>query len=134
MRLETRVTVWKSVVGYEGLYEVNNHGEVRSLYYNGKYGSGILKLSKKQNNYLCCGFRKGGIVKTIDIHRIVASAFIKNTRGYTEVNHIDGNRHNNDVNNLEWCSHSQNIQHAVKTGLKKNKTSLFCRRTTNIFK
>ena len=55
------------------------------------------------------------------VHRLVANAFIKNTKNYKEVNHIDGNKKNNKVENLEWCNRSQNMQHAVRLGLKPKK-------------
>ena len=57
--------------------------------------------------------------KTYSVHRLVAKAFLKNPNNYTEVNHKDGNKHNNDISNLEWISHQENMKHAGKSGLMK---------------
>lgn len=59
--------------------------------------------------------------KFYPLHRLVAQAFLPNPNGYTQVNHIDGNRYNNAASNLEWCSPSQNVRHAYNTGLKTNR-------------
>ena len=62
---------------------------------------------------------KGAKKKNIAIHKLVAEAFIPNSYNYKEINHIDGNKHNNRADNLEWCSRSQNMLHAYKLGLHK---------------
>lgn len=59
--------------------------------------------------------------KSFLIHRLVAQAYIPNPNNYREINHIDGNKLNNNVSNLEWCSRSHNVKHAFDTGLKRNK-------------
>ena len=66
---------------------------------------------------------KQGKVKTITVHRLVAQAFIPNPDSKPEVNHIDGDKKNNNMSNLEWCTSSENVQHAVDTGLINNKGS-----------
>jgi hypothetical protein len=99
--------VWKPVVGYEGCYEVSDHGRIRSLERTGTKG-GILKQKDRQG-YLCVDLSKGDKKRTIDVHRIVATAFIPNPDELPCVNHKDETRTNNNVDNLEWCSHQYNI-------------------------
>lgn len=113
--------IWKQVVGEEGLYEVSSLGRVRSLD----------RQFTKSNNALC--IVKGRILKqhtrggyflvrtsrgTQSTHRLVASAFLPNPDGYTEVNHKDCNKENNTVDNLEWVSPKQNMRHAVLNNRK----------------
>lgn len=69
------------------------------------------------NGYSYVGLSKEGKVKYFKVHQLVAKAFIPNEGKYNEVNHKDGNKNNNDVSNLEWCTHRYNMQHAVRTGL-----------------
>lgn len=76
--LGIKTTVWKSIPGYDGLYEINNHGEVKSLYYRGNFESKILKPAKDRGDYLFVKLYKNGERKTCLIHRLVALAFIQN--------------------------------------------------------
>lgn len=98
--------VWKDVVGYEGLYEVSDLGNVRST----KRGN-LKNLYLKSHNrgYLQVELFKDGKSKMLMVHRIVAQAFIKNADGFPQVNHKDENKTNNRVDNLEWCTGSYNI-------------------------
>ena len=91
---------WKPVVGYEGLYEVSNWGRVKSL----KFGKEKILKQSIRHGYYSVGLSKNGIVKTYQVHRLVAEAFIDNTDNLTQVNHKDENKLNNNVDNLEWCS------------------------------
>lgn len=116
---------------YEGMYQISNHGNVRSLdrsvvCSNGhtvKYKAGNRKPSKSE--YRMIALSKNGNVKMKKISRLVATHFIKQEDGKNIVNHIDGNKHNDNYKNLEWCNYSQNSVHASDTGLKKrvNKVS-----------
>ncbi len=116
--------VWEKVIGYEN-YEVSNLGNVKTLKRNYWNGRGWCvrkeKLIKIQfdTNYSCVGLYKKDSLKgkTILLHRIVAIAFIPNPDNKPCVNHIDGNKRNNNVDNLEWCTHSENTKHACRTGL-----------------
>lgn len=99
--------IWKDVKGYECLYQVSNFGNVKSLIRNK-----ILILSYSHNGYRLVSLQR----KTFRVHRLVAEHFIPNPNNYPCVNHIDSNRKNNDVSNLEFCTHKQNIQWALKTG------------------
>lgn len=105
--------IWKPIEGYDGIYEVSNKGRVRS-YYNNKHG-----MRKKpriikglSGLYETVALRKNGKNNTQNVHRLVAQAFIPNPNNLKEVNHIDGNKKNNIVTNLEWVSHKSNMVHA----------------------
>lgn len=104
--------IWKDVVGYEGLYQVSNLGKVYSLISNK-----IIAFSKKPKGYLIVHLYKNGVDKSKHIHRLVAEAFIPNPNNYPEVNHLDGIKTNNCIDNLEWCTKKQNMEHASKNNL-----------------
>ena len=107
--------IWKPVVGYDGLYEVSNLGRVKSL--PRKNAKGGLKSPKETKwGYLMCQLWKDGKVKNHSVHRLVADAFIPNPEGKQTVNHIDCNKHNNRVDNLEWATQSENVRHSVRLG------------------
>lgn len=96
---------FKTIPGFEGLYMISNLGTVRSIRFNKEK---ILKPRKLSKGYLHVNL-KG---KNHTIHRLVASAFISNFSKLLEVNHINGVKTDNKVENLEMCTHSQNIKHA----------------------
>ena len=103
---------WKPVVEYEGLYEVSNWGRVKSL----KFGKErILKQGKYKYGYLYVVLSKNGILKAFKVHRLVAEAFIDNPDNLPCVNHKDENKLNNNVDNLEWCTHEYNINYGTRT-------------------
>lgn len=111
--------VWESVKGFASRYVISNKGRIASILTNGKYK--ILKHKITQWGYHSIGLYDGNREykkKFYMIHRLVALAFIKNLNNYPQVNHIDGNKNNNCVENLEWCTASQNILHSFRIGLK----------------
>lgn len=119
----------KSINGYEGIYVISNSGDVWSLsrpYINNKGKTTKIKPIKKINsfldgkgNYKMVGLSKDGKRIKYLLHRLVAITFIEKKHGKDEVNHIDGNKQNNYIENLEWCSRIENIRHSIDTGLKK---------------
>lgn len=116
---------WRPVHGFEGLYEVSNRGEIRSLERDLTLKCGKVRHYKSVNlsggvdgkGYLTVNLTNGKTKKTFRFHRIVAEAFIPNPNGLPQVNHKDGNKLNNNVSNLEWCTDFENKQHARVHGL-----------------
>lgn len=119
---------WRSIRGFEGLYEVSDQGMVRSLdrYVNAKSGSftkikGVtMKPQKNHKGYMAVVLHKDGKPFTKFVHRLVAEAFIENKENLPQVNHKDTNKTNNAVVNLEWISNYDNMKHAIEHGCYKN--------------
>ena len=118
---------WKDIDGYEGYYQVSNFGEVRTVGH--KYqrkGFHKIKLHNNRNGYWLADLHKNNLYKSKAIHRLVAKAFLPNPNNFPEVNHIDGNKANNCVDNLEWVSKSQNKWHACNVlGQRTNRIKDF---------
>ena len=118
---------WKNVIGYETFYQVSNFGNVRSLdrIVNKPNGvsymrKGKLCVQSKSNlGYLTVGFTVNNVKVNKYVHRLVAETFITNWSNHPQVNHIDCDKTNNRMYNLEWCTNSQNQIHATKNGLNK---------------
>jgi len=115
--------IWKDIDGYIGYYQISNLGNVKSLERIVERNGVVQKrkeriMSKRQNSdgYYIAKLNLNRTSKSIPIHRLVAQAFIPNPLKLPEVNHKDCNRQNNNVNNLEWCSHYDNIKHSAKLG------------------
>ena len=103
---------WHDVEGYEGIYQVSNHGQVKSLG-NGKYKKEkILKAGKRAGEYKFVVLCKMGNGHSVSVHRLVARAFLPNPQNLPEVNHKDESPANNAVENLEWCSCQYNIDYS----------------------
>ena len=109
--------IWKPIPGYEEFYEVSNLGRVKRI--KSRYGNKMEKILKgsshSSNDYVCISLNG----KYYTVHRLVAQTFLLNPDNKPCVNHIDGNKHNNNVSNLEWCTYLENNQHAYRTGLNK---------------
>ena len=117
--------IWKDIPGYEGMYQVSNLGRVKSLdriktnKLIGKHfvKEKLMKLRLSSRGYLSVGLTKNGKQVGYRVHRLVAQAFIPNPENKKEVNHINGVKTDNRVDNLEWCTSSENTIHAMRTGL-----------------
>ena len=112
--------VWKDIKGYEGRYQISNFGNVRSLSRKVKFGNQtrivkgkILKQKTKKTGYKFIQLRNNMKEYDFHIHRLVALHFVDGYAENMDVNHIDGNKENNNASNLEWCSRKQNIIHSV---------------------
>lgn len=117
--------IWKDIRGYEGLYQVSNLGNVRSLNYNRQNKIKNIKAVSNYRGYLKVSLSKNNIIKNKNVHRLVAEAFIVNPNNFPVVNHKDGNKHNNKIINLEWTTKSENTNHAYKNNLmKKNNKAI----------
>ena len=125
------VETWKDIKGYEGLYQISNLGRIKSLRKkiknNGAFGKRkiitknekIVSSYKNKDGYSVVQLYKNNKRKLKLVHRLVAEAFIPNPNNYPYVNHKDGNKANNCVDNLEWCNNSMNQLHAFSKGLQK---------------
>ena len=105
---------YKDVIGYEGLYQVSNKGNVKSLNYRHTGKERILKLRKNNRGYLQVFLYKEGKAKVYKVHRLVATAFIPNPNNLEQVNHIDEVKTNNIVENLEWCTREYNYHYGTR--------------------
>lgn len=133
--MEEKRIVWKPVVGYEGLYEVNNDCDVKSFNYNHTGKEKLLKPSLDKDGYKHYSLHKNGAIKNMSAHRIGMTAFIPNPDNLPCVNHKDENKGNNyihinpdgtvdpDKSNLEWCSVSYNNNYGAKPEIIGEKLS-----------
>jgi hypothetical protein len=113
-KMNTQTEQWKAVAECNGEYQVSNLGRVKSL----KHGKErILKPRRTSTGYLQTELFIKGNRKIWALHRLVALAFIDNPENKPQVNHIDGNKLNNHIDNLEWATAKENMQHAWDTGL-----------------
>lgn len=115
------IEIYKDIQGYEGLYQVSNLGEVKSLPKGDGNGNRerLLKqevLQREHTNYRRVTLSKDGVTKRFQVHRLVAKAFIPTSDTTLHINHIDNNGENNTYTNLEWVTHSQNMLHSSKQG------------------
>lgn len=114
--------IWKDIIGYEGLYQVSNLGRIYSTPRPSTKG-GIRKtnIDTRGYQYVCC--KKFGKGKNLLLHRVIAIHFIPNPENKPQVNHINGNKLDNTIENLEWSTAQENIHHFVST--RKNRSSKY---------
>jgi hypothetical protein len=140
LQKESAMEIWKDIKGYDGLYQVSNEGRVKALSRVVKSRWGTPKPLKEKEirevvdslGYSRLSLSKDGNVKAHKIHRLVAEAFLF---GEGQINHIDGNKQNNHVSNLEFCTQRENNIHAQETGLKPSKyyIPIVCNETGEMF-
>lgn len=111
--------VWRDVIGYEGLYQVSDSGHVMSLRTGRILKEGVDKETNIRNIGL---YNAQGVRKSYTIHQLVMRTFVGECPPDMEINHDDGDRSNNTLSNLEYCTHQYNIRHAIRTGLYKSPT------------
>lgn len=141
--------IWENIPSYEGYYQVSNLGNFRSIprivkYKNERtrcYPGKVLSTEQTKDNYRRIVLSKNGIRTRYMCHRLIALTFIPNLKNKPFINHIDGDKNNNKVINLEWCNASENIIHADNTGLRNmfehhhpsNAKRIKCLETNKIF-
>ena len=114
--------IWKPIKEYNGIYHISNLGRIKSFYTNRMSGQkpGYIKKTRIMlAGYLSVSLRLEDSSKTHFVHRLIAQTFIDNPENKPQVNHIDGNKLNNSIHNLEWCTAQENVKHYLRLGLKK---------------
>lgn len=140
---------WRPIKRFENYYMISNTGRVKSIdrigYQKNRYGTTskylhkgkILKTQQQKNGYITIDLHFDGNVERFFVHRLVAEAFLRKPYGKNYVNHKDNIKNNNCVNNLEWCTQSENIQYAYDNGRKEgpNKRKIMqCDMNNNVIK
>ena len=116
--------IWKPIKDYEGLYEISNLGRVKSLPRNGTIKTEKILTPNMSGRYARIGLRDKIKIK-YSVHRLVAEAFIPNPNNLPQVDHINGDRYDNRVENLRWVTPSENSQHALAVGSKDSMMYVF---------
>lgn len=119
--------IWKDIKGYEGLYQVSNFGNIKN-----KTTNILLKPINHHNYFYVHLCDKNHKRKNKSIHRLVAEMFL-DKQNFNEVNHKNGNKYDNHVDNLEWCSHNDNIKHRDNILCKNHKKKIRCIETGRAF-
>ena len=111
--------IWKDIIWYEWKYQISSYGEIKNNKYYGKNNSKTTKLSNR-NWYNCVTLYLNFKKKSYNVHRLLANTFIPNHENKPQVNHIDWNKRNNSIDNLEWCTNSENMIHSFRILGNKN--------------
>ena len=111
--------IWKDIPNYFDKYQISNFGNVKSTNYKSTKKERIMKPTINSSGYYKIELYKNGKSNIYYVHRLVALVFIPNPENKTQINHIDGNKTNNNVSNLEWVSVSENQIHAINLNLRE---------------
>lgn len=112
--------IWKDIPGYEGVYKASSYGRIKRVgAYKNQFRKSwesekILKPGVKPNGYLFVNLSKDGKQKVHHVHRLIAETFIANTQNKPTVNHKDGDKSNNNIENLEWATYKENNIHSIQ--------------------
>ena len=106
--------IWKDILGYEGLYQVSNYGRIKSFNYRNTGKEKMLSLKPNKNGYIRIGLTKDGKRKMFQVHQLVAQTFLENPNNYSQINHKDENKINNNAENLEWCTPKYNSNYGTR--------------------
>lgn len=136
--MKNNCVIIKDVVGYEGLYKITSDGNIISLGNGNSTNSETKKVKQMtifitDKGYTKIKLSKNSVIKYYSIHRLVAKAFIPNPENKLQVNHINGKKTDNRVENLEWVTAKENIQHSVKNGLQVYKKGIENKCSKQIF-
>lgn len=123
--MENEIEIWKDIIGFEGWYEISNFGRIKAkerivlFLYNGKqkkrkFKENIVNGYKDHYGYHVCTLSKSGEVTYLKIHRLIAIAFIPNPGNKPHINHKNGIKHDNRIENLEWCTNHENALHSYR--------------------
>lgn len=120
--MESQNEVWKDIIGYEGIYAISNLGRVKRYAHKqlqrnnifNQIADRINKFSKAAGGYCRIGLHNNKVTKTFSMHRLIAIHFIPNPENKPHINHINGIRNDNRIENLEWCTASENVYHTYK--------------------
>lgn len=122
--MELNIEIFKSIKGYEGLYEISNYGRVKSLKKYRAKQDRIMKLVISTLGYSIVSLSINGKTKIKRVHQLIAIAFIDNPENKPQVNHINGIKTDNRIENLEWATAKENTQHSFKTGLQLSRKGI----------
>ena len=122
--LQSMTEEWKDILGYEDFYQVSNLGRIMSKDRKVVLKSGLIRMTKskilsnRNGRYLTIGLNKDRKQNQFLVHRLVAQHFVANPENKPQVNHLDGDKNNNNSSNLEWCTSGENQKHAFDNSLK----------------